>query len=168
MPPKQNLKNNPKPQAKKARSRRSKTSEQDTKAYELDASGKILGRLSTEVATILRGKNKPTFVPYKPMGDKVIITNASKIKVTGAKLTGKIYYKHSGYMGHLKSQNLGEKLRKNPAEVLRKSIYGMLPKNKLRKIWMRNLTIYNGAKPAKGGSPELNEVELQGEKNAGN
>lgn len=82
------------------------------------------------------------------MGDKVIITNAAKIKVTGAKLVNKIYYKHSGYIGHLKSQNLGEKMRKNPAEVLKKAIYGMLPKNKLRKIWMKNLFIYNGEKNA--------------------
>lgn len=141
-------KQNLKPQRKKALPRRNKIAKQEIKTYELDASGKILGRLSTEVATILRGKNKPTFVPYLASGDKVIITNASKIKVTGAKLTGKIYYRHSGYMGHLKSQNLGEKLRKNPAEVLRKSIYGMLPKNKLRKIWMKNLFIYNGEKNA--------------------
>jgi len=120
----------------------------EIRTYELDATDKILGRLSTEVATILRGKNKPTFVPYKAMGDKVIITNASKIKVTGAKLTQKIYYRHSGYIGHLKSETLAEKMRKNPAEVIRKSIFGMLPKNKLRKIWIKNLVIYNGEKNA--------------------
>jgi len=133
-------------------------SKAEIKTYEFDASDKILGRLSTEVATILRGKNKPTFVPYKAMGDKVIIANASKVKITGAKLTGKIYYKHSGYPGHLKSQNLAEKMSKNPAEVLKRAIYGMLPKNKLRNIWMKNLTIYNGEKNARNQRKEESPV----------
>lgn len=114
------------------------------KVFEIDASGKILGRLSTEVATILRGKNKPEFKPNLIIGDKVIINNAAKIKVTGSKMTQKIYYHHTGYLGHLKSCTLKELFKKNPSEVIKRSIWGMLPKNKLRKIWMQNLIIKNG------------------------
>ncbi|MEK7142731.1 MAG: 50S ribosomal protein L13 [Patescibacteria group bacterium] len=105
----------------------------------INADGEILGRLATKIAIILRGKDKPTFRPNLLCGDKVIVHNIQKLKVTGKKT--KIYYRHSGVLGNLKSQTLKDLLKKDPGEVLRKAVYGMLPKNKLRKDWMKNLTI---------------------------
>jgi len=109
----------------------------------IDAENKILGRLATEVAIILRGKDRPDFRPNKVFEKKVIILNAQKIKVTGDKMTKKLYYRHSGYLGHLKTFTLGEVFRQDPRKVIRQAVWGMLPKNKLRKIWMRNLEIKN-------------------------
>lgn len=111
--------------------------------HTIDASGKILGRLATEIAVKLRGKDKPSFRPYLAMGDNVLVLNASKIKVTGGKETKKLYYSHSGYLGHLKTTSYNDIFKKNPAEVLKRAIWGMLPKNKLRKIWIKNLEIRN-------------------------
>lgn len=111
---------------------------------QIDASKKILGRLATEVAIILRGKNKVDFRPNIVSGDKVIVINAAKIKVTGAKMTQKLYHHHTGYLGHLKTVSLAEMFRKDPSEVIRRAVWGMLPKNKLRKIWMKNLEVRNG------------------------
>lgn len=110
----------------------------------LDATGKILGRLASEAATLLRGKNRPGFRPYQVSGDKVVIINAAKIRVTGKKLTDKRYYRHSGYLGNLKFATMGEIMSKNPAEVLRRAIKGMLPKNKLQDKFLKNLKIFNG------------------------
>ncbi|MBM2820589.1 MAG: ribosomal protein [Candidatus Berkelbacteria bacterium] len=104
----------------------------------------MLGRLATSVANLLRGKGKVEFRPHILIGDKVIITNASKIKVTGNKMISKIYWKHSGYIGNLKSETMMDVYRKNPSEILRRAVKGMLPKNKLQDKWMKNLTIYNG------------------------
>lgn len=109
----------------------------------IDADGRILGRLSTEIAVILRGKNKPSFRPNLAMGDKVIVLNARKIKVTGGKETKKLYYRHSGYLGHLKTFTYNEIFTKNPADILKHAVMGMLPKNKLRQIWIKNLEIRN-------------------------
>lgn len=83
------------------------------------------------------------------MGDKVIIFNGNKFKVTGNKMTDKIYYHHTGYIGHLKSESMADLFRKDPSEIIRRSIYGMLPKNKLQDKWMKNLTIYNGEENAR-------------------
>lgn len=113
----------------------------ETKAF--DATGKVVGRLATEIADILRGKNKPSFRPYLSMGDKVIVSNASKIVLTGNKVEQKVYYHHTGYLGHLKTVTAKELMVKNPGEILKKAVYGMLPKNKLRDGWMKNLTINN-------------------------
>lgn len=110
---------------------------------EIDATGKVLGRLSTEVATILRGKDKPSFQPYLVMGDKVVIHNASKIVITGKKLDQKVYQHPTGYLGNLKTKTMKEMMEKNPAEVLIHAISGMLPKNKLRPIWLKNLEVHN-------------------------
>lgn len=115
---------------------------------ELDAAGMILGRLATQVANGLRGKGKPSFRPNIVCGDKIVVTNASKMKVTGNKLQDKTYYHHTGYLGHLKSESLGDIFKKNPGEVLKRAVSGMLPKNKLRKLWLKNLTIFNGEKNA--------------------
>ena len=105
----------------------------------INADGETLGRLATKIAIILRGKDKPSFRPNLLCGDKVVVNNIGKLKVTGKKT--KIYYRHSGYLGNLKSRTLKDLLKKNPAEVLSKAVYGMLPKNKLRKEWLKNLLI---------------------------
>ncbi len=98
----------------------------------IDAEGKILGRLATQVANLLRGKNKPGFVLHQDMGDFVTIKNVDKMKFTGKKFTDKIYYRHTGYLGGLKQMTLKELHTKRPSEVLRKAVMGMLTKNKLR------------------------------------
>ena len=109
----------------------------------IDATDRVLGRLATETAIILRGKDKPSFKPYMISGDKVIIINAAKIVLTGNKLEQKVYQRHTGYLGHLKTTTAKELMVKNPAEILRRAIFGMLPKNKLRDDLMKNLTIVN-------------------------
>ncbi len=102
--------------------------------YTIDASGKVLGRLATEIAKLLRGKHKPDFLPNKDMGDFVIVKNVEKIKISGKKLEKKKYYRHTGYLGHLKEIPLKKLFKEKPAEVLKKAVFGMLPKNKLRSI----------------------------------
>ena len=110
---------------------------------EFDASGLVLGRLATQIADILRGKGKPSFRPYLSMGDKVVVNNASKIVLTCKKLEQKKYYHHTGYLGHLKTITAKELIVKDPGDILKRAVYGMLPKNKLRDGWMKNLTINN-------------------------
>lgn len=108
----------------------------------IDATGKSFGRLASEVALLLRGKNSPTFRPNVAPTNKVVINNAGKIKMTGNKLGQKIYTRHSSYPGGLKSEVLEEVIEKKGAsEVIRRAVYGMLPSNRLRKIMMSNLTI---------------------------
>lgn len=107
--------------------------------HTIDASGKVLGRLATEVAVLLRGKQKPDFVPYKDMGDFIIVKNVEKIKFTGKKMKQKKYYHHSGYLGGLKETPLETLFKENPAQVLKKAVYGMLPKNKLRPEQIKRL-----------------------------
>lgn len=111
----------------------------------IDAENKILGRLAADVASILIGKNKVEYTPNQSIGDKVVITNAEKIKVTGKKLQDKIYYKHTGFPGGLKAESLGKLLARKPEDVLKKAIEGMLPKNKLRKLRIANLYVYKGS-----------------------
>jgi len=115
----------------------------ETKVIEFDASGKVLGRLASEIATVLRGKNKPNFRPYLIVGDKVLVKNASKIIITGNKLDQKIYYHHTGYLGHLKEVKMKDLMAKDPKDVLRRAVLGMLPKNKLQDALIKNLTIEN-------------------------
>ncbi len=107
--------------------------------HTIDAKDQILGRLATQIAGLLRGKQKPEFAPNKDIGDVVIIKNIDKIKVTGKKYTDKIYYRHSGYMGGLKEATYKKVFENNPSEVLRKAVYGMLPKNKLRDEQIKRL-----------------------------
>lgn len=113
----------------------------ERKTHTIDATGKVLGRLATEIAILLRSKHKTDFVPYKDMGDFVIVKNADKIKITGKKLEKKKYYRHSGYLGHLKEIPMKEIFIKDPAKVLRIAVYGMLPKNKLRSEQIKRLKI---------------------------
>lgn len=109
--------------------------------HKIDASGQILGRLATQVAVLLRGKGKPSFLRYIDSGDFVEVVNAQKIKVTGKKMKQKIYYTHSLYPGGLKTISLEKKFDKNPALVLRQAVYGMLPKNRTRNKIIRRLKI---------------------------
>ena len=113
---------------------------------EINAKGRTLGRLATEISVYLLGKNKPTYSPDKLSSNFVIITNASEIHVTGSKLDNKEIYSHSGYMGGLKRETLGNAIKSNPSKVLRKSVKGMLPKNKLSEKLIHRLKIYAGAK----------------------
>lgn len=116
----------------------------DRKWYVVDAAGMTLGRLASEVAKVLRGKNKPIFTPHMDTGDYVIIVNAEKVKVTGKKLDQKIYYHHSDYVGGLKEVTLREKLKKKPAEVVEMAVKGMLPKGPLGRQMYRKLYVYVG------------------------
>ena len=117
----------------------------ERKWYVVDATGYTLGRLSSEIAKILRGKNKPIFTPHMDTGDYVIITNAEKIKVTGKKLDQKIYYHHSEYVGGMKETTLKEMLSKKPERVLELAIKGMLPKGPLGRQMYKKLFVYAGA-----------------------
>lgn len=110
----------------------------------IDASGKTLGRLAVEVAKILRGKNKTNFVPYLDMGDYVVLINASKVWVSGKKESKKIYYRHSGYPGGLKSESLGKLRVRKPEEILRHAVVGMLPKGSLGRSMITKLYIFTG------------------------
>ena len=113
--------------------------------YVIDAEGKVLGRLATEIARRLRGKHKPVYTPYVDTGDFVIVVNAGKVKLTGKKLTDKIYYRHSGYPGGLKETPAGKMLQEKPGEVLRLAVRGMLPKNSLGRAMLKKLKIYSGS-----------------------
>ena len=110
----------------------------------VDAEGKNLGRLASEIATVLRGKNKPQYTPHVDTGDFVVVVNAEKVAVTGNKMTGKVYYRHSGYPGGLRSRTLEEMLERRPTEVLRKAVKGMLPKNRLAARQLTKLKVYAG------------------------
>jgi large subunit ribosomal protein L13 len=112
--------------------------------YLVDAQGKTLGRLATQIADTLRGKRKPQFTPHVDTGDFVIVVNAEKVRVTGKKLEQKIYYRHSGYPGGLRQRTLAEQLARRPEEVLRRAVRGMLPKNKLAAAQLRKLKVYAG------------------------
>lgn len=116
----------------------------ERKWYVVDATGYTLGRLSSEVAKILRGKNKPTFTPHIDTGDYVIITNAENIKVTGKKLDQKIYYRHSEYVGGMKEITLREMLDKKPERVIELAVKGMLPKGPLGRQMITKLHVYAG------------------------
>jgi len=123
-----------------------KAGEIERRWYVVDAQGKTLGRLATEVARILRGKHKPTFSPHLDVGDHVIIINAEKIKVTGKKLDTKRYHRYSGYLGGLTSIVLREQLEKHPERVLIHAIRGMLPKSRLGRAMLKKLKVYAGNK----------------------
>ena len=112
--------------------------------YLVDAQDAVLGRLSTQVASILRGKNKTIYTPSVDTGDFVIVVNAEKIALTGRKLADKIYYSHSGYTGGLKEITAGKLLEKKPEDLIRKAVKGMLPKNKLARAMLSKLKIYAG------------------------
>lgn len=111
----------------------------EKKVHTIDAKDKVLGRLAVEIANLLRGKGKPDFAPNKDIGDEVLIENVDKIKVTGDKMNQKTYYSHSGYLGGLSSVSMKKLFEKDPKEVLRKAVLGMLPKNKLQAKQIKRL-----------------------------
>ena len=110
----------------------------------IDAEGKTLGRVSSEIAVLLQGKHKPTYVPYLNTGDFVVVLNASKVRVTGNKLEQKLYYRHSGYHGGLTVRKLSDILRTSPTTAIEHAVKGMLPKNKLRRRMLSRLKLYAG------------------------
>lgn len=116
----------------------------ERKWYVVDAEGKTLGRLASEIAKVLRGKNKPIFTPHMDTGDYVIVVNAAKVKVTGKKLKQKIYYHHSGYVGGMKETTLKEMLTKKPERVMELAVKGMLPKGPLGRQMYKKLFVYAG------------------------
>lgn len=127
----------------------------ERKWYVVDATGYTLGRLASEVAKVLRGKNKPVFTPHVDTGDYVIVVNADKIKVTGKKLDQKIYYHHSDYVGGMKETTLREMLAKKPEKVVELAVKGMLPKGPLGREMFTKLHVYAGAKhPHAAQQPE--------------
>lgn len=121
-----------------------KPHEVERKWYVIDAEGKNLGRLSSEIASILRGKKKPIYTPHVDTGDYVIVVNAEKIAVTGKKMTDKVYKRHTGYPGGLKEITLEKLLAKKPEEVLKHSVKGMMPKGKLGRQMYKKLKVYAG------------------------
>ena len=116
----------------------------ERKWYVVDAEGQTLGRLASEVAKVLRGKNKPIYTPHEDCGDYVIVVNADKIKVTGKKLEQKVYYHHSDYVGGLRSATLREMLEKHPDRVIELAVKGMLPKGPLGRQMYKKLFVYAG------------------------
>src|SRR5438445_2297435 len=111
----------------------------------VDADGATLGRVATQIATLLRGKHRATFSPHLDTGDPVIVVNAAKIKVTGNKLQAKMYIRHSGYPGGFRSENLEKLLARRPEEVIRRAVRGMLPQNRLGEQMIRKLHVYAGS-----------------------
>lgn len=130
------------------------------KWYVVDAEGKVLGRLATRVASILRGKHLPTYTPHVDTGDHVIIINADKVILTGKKLEGKVYFHHTGYIGGIKSITARKLMEKKPTEVVYHAVKGMLPKNSLGRQMIKKLKVYSGsAHPHNAQLPEKLEVE---------
>ena len=127
--------------------------------YLVDAENQVLGRMATQIANVLRGKNKPTFTPSVDTGDFVIVVNAEKIVLTGKKLADKTYYSHTGYPGGIKSITAGKLLEKKPEDIIRKAVKGMLPKNKLARHMINKLKIYTGsAHPHEAQQPKALNV----------
>lgn len=112
--------------------------------YVIDADGKTLGRLSTEIARRLRGKHKPIYTPHVDTGDYIIVINAEKVRVTGTKEQDKVYYKHTGYIGNMKSITLGKLRQRKPERIIETAVQGMLPKNPLGRAMFRKLKVYAG------------------------
>ena len=126
------------------------------KWYLIDCSGKRLGRLSVQIANILRGKNKPEYTPNSDVGDFVVLINAERIEISGNKSKDKIYFKHTGYPGNLKEINFQDLLNKDPEKVLRNAVKGMLPKNRLNRKIINKLKVYSGENhPHEAQNPEV-------------
>ena len=133
----------------------------ERKWYVVDATGYTLGRLASEIAKVLRGKNKPTYTPHVDTGDYVIIINAEKIKVTGKKLDQKIYYNHSDYVGGMRETTLREKLDKKPESVIELAVKGMLPKGPLGRSMIKKLHVYAGPEHGhEAQKPEALEIKF--------
>ena len=132
-----------------------KANEVDRKWYVVDAEGEVVGRIASQIATILRGKNKPSYTPHVDTGDYVIVINADKIRFTGNKMNDKVYLTYSGYPGGQKATTAGEMLEKKPIAIIEKAIKGMLPKNSLGRDMFRKLFVYAGSEhPHAAQKPE--------------
>lgn len=132
----------------------------ERKWYVVDATGHTLGRLASEIASILRGKNKPTYTPHIDTGDYVIVVNADKIQVTGKKLDQNVYYNHSDYVGGMKETTLREKMAKKPEDVIYLAVKGMLPKGPLGREMITKLHVYAGADHKhQAQKPEVLEIK---------
>ncbi|WP_408005355.1 50S ribosomal protein L13 [Pseudalkalibacillus berkeleyi] len=150
-----------KQEGNKLRTYMAKPKEVERKWYVVDAAGKTLGRLSTEVASILRGKHKPTFTPHVDTGDNVIILNASKIELTGKKMSDKLYHRHTGHPGGLRTRTAQEMRDTRPEKMLELAVKGMLPKNSLGRKMIKKLHVYAGNEhPHQAQNPE--QYELRG------
>jgi large subunit ribosomal protein L13 len=137
-----------------------KPGEVERRWYLVDADGKTLGRLATRIADTLRGKDKPEYTPHVDTGDFVVVVNAEKITVTGKKLDDKIYYRHSGYPGGIRSRTLREELERRPTEVIRKAVKGMLPRNRLARAQLTKLKVYAGPEhPHEAQNPQALQLE---------
>tara|TARA_Y100000814_G_scaffold277452_1_gene238465 strand:+ start:277 stop:702 length:426 start_codon:yes stop_codon:yes gene_type:complete len=133
-----------------------RTQDIEQKWYLLDCSGKRLGRLSVQVANILRGKNKPEYTPNSDVGDFVVLVNAKNIEVTGNKSENKIYFRHTGYPGGIKQISFKDQLEKDPEKIIRDAVKGMLPKNKLNRQIIKKLKVYNDeVHPHEAQNPEV-------------
>ncbi len=140
------------------RTHSTKPSEIERQWYVVDAEGQTLGRLASEIAKVLKGKHKPIYSPHLDTGDCIIVINAEKIHVTGRKMDQKVYYRHSGYPGGLKSVTLREQLEKHPTRVVRSAVKGMLPHNRLGRAMLRKLKVYAGdAHPHQAQQPKALE-----------
>ena len=126
-------------------------SKSDKKWYLVDADGKTLGRLATEIAVILRGKNKPVFTPHLDMGDYVVVINAEKVKLTGKKEEQKEYIHHTGYIGHLRRKPIATVRKLNPTKILNEAVAGMIPRNRLKKFILKKLNVYAGSEHPHSG-----------------
>ena len=137
-----------------------KPGEVERRWYVVDAEGQTLGRLATRIADTLRGKDKPQYTPHVDTGDFVVVVNAEKIAVTGKKLDDKMYYRHSGYPGGLKSRTLRQELDRRPTEVIRKAVKGMLPRNRLARQQINKLKVYAGPEhPHEAQAPQPLKLE---------
>jgi large subunit ribosomal protein L13 len=126
----------------------------------VDAAGKTLGRLATQIADVLRGKRKPQYTPHCDVGDFVVVVNAELIAVTGKKRSDKLYHRHSGYPGGLRTRTLNDMLERQPEEVIRKAVKGMLPRNRLARAQLRKLKVYAGPEhPHAAQQPKPLEIE---------
>lgn len=136
------------------------SNDRDRRWYVVDAEGKTLGRLATQIADVLRGKRKPTYTPHVDTGDFVIVINAEKVSVTGRKRTEKRYYRHSGYPGGLRSRTFEEMIERKPEDVIRLAVKGMLPRNRLARRQITKLKIYAGPDhPHAAQAPEKLEID---------
>ncbi len=136
-----------------------KVNEIEKKWYVVDATDKVLGRLATQIALRLRGKHRPDFTPHLDTGDFIIVINAEKVRLTGRKLDQKMYHKHSGYLGGLKSMTARQMLDKKPEDVIMLAVRRMLPKNKLARHQLKKLKVYRGGEhPHQAQTPEPLEI----------
>jgi large subunit ribosomal protein L13 len=137
-----------------------KPTDRERKWVVIDANGQTLGRLATQIADLLRGKRKPEYTPHIDTGDFVVVVNAEKVKVTGAKRDNKLYYRHSGYPGGLRSRTFSEMLARRPEQVIRLAVKGMMPRNRLARKQITKLKVYAGPEhPHAAQKPQPMEID---------